>query len=185
MGRNERGLQIRLPPFQHPNLLTDRTQRSGKRIRGLSGGHKLLRFGVFDSFILARLCKRAVNPPWPARHIRMLRCSILIGGLRRRRYLTALGVLASVHGRKPESTLIRGFQQMAQTTANTIPLPSLRARFGSFFAGLGQSFNAYVERRSRIDQIQALDAKSDQELAELGLQRADIPRYVFRDLLYT
>jgi len=74
---------------------------------------------------------------------------------------------------------------MAQTTANTIPLPSLRARFGSFFAGLGQSFNAYVERRSRIDQIQALDAKSDQELAELGLQRADIPRYVFRDLLYT
>lgn len=74
---------------------------------------------------------------------------------------------------------------MAYTTANTQILPShLRVRIDSFFATVGMGFNAYIERRSRMDQIQRLDAKSDAELAEMGLTRDGIPRHVFRDLFY-
>lgn len=53
-----------------------------------------------------------------------------------------------------------------------------------FFASIGQGFNAYLAARSRIDQIERLEAMSDSQLAELGLKREDIPRYVFRDLLH-
>lgn len=55
--------------------------------------------------------------------------------------------------------------------------------FDRFFAGIGQGFNAYIERRSRRDQVERLQAKSDAELAEMGLRRDDIPRYVFRDMI--
>ncbi|WP_274377788.1 hypothetical protein [Pseudooceanicola batsensis] len=41
-----------------------------------------------------------------------------------------------------------------------------------------------MERRSRTDQVQALMAKSDAELARLGITRDGIPAYVFRDLFY-
>ena len=43
---------------------------------------------------------------------------------------------------------------------------------------------AYMERRSRAAEIAALEAKSDAELAELGVKREQIPAYVFRDLFY-
>ncbi|SFP54142.1 hypothetical protein [Tranquillimonas alkanivorans] len=75
---------------------------------------------------------------------------------------------------------------MATATTNTTfrETPSLRQRLDEFFAGIGAGFNAYIERQARFDQIQALEAKSDAELAELGLKREDIPRHVFRDLLW-
>lgn len=60
----------------------------------------------------------------------------------------------------------------------------LRAMLDTFFAGLGQGFNAYLHSRSRMDQIERLNALSDQELAERGLAREDIPRHVFRDIFY-
>ncbi|MGR1580411.1 hypothetical protein ACSSNL_02990 [Thalassobius sp. S69A] len=60
----------------------------------------------------------------------------------------------------------------------------LRERVDAFFASIGQGINAYVQYRSRADQINALEAKSDTELAKLGLKRDDIPRYVFRDMFY-
>ncbi|MBF9042673.1 hypothetical protein HKCCE4037_05005 [Rhodobacterales bacterium HKCCE4037] len=66
----------------------------------------------------------------------------------------------------------------------TEPKSSLRARLDTFFAALGQGFNAYLERETRFDQIRQLDAKTDAELAEMGLKRDDIPRYVYRDLFY-
>lgn len=73
---------------------------------------------------------------------------------------------------------------MAHLSTNAPLSSALRARLDTFFAGLGQGFNAYVESRSRINEINALNEKSDEELAEMGLTRDDIPRHVFRDLLY-
>jgi uncharacterized protein YjiS (DUF1127 family) len=73
---------------------------------------------------------------------------------------------------------------MADITTDSIASGAVRARLDRFFASLGQGFNAYVEARSRRDQIEALEALSDAELAERGLKRNDIPRYVFRDLFY-
>ncbi len=70
---------------------------------------------------------------------------------------------------------------MATTTANGFS-------FSGLFSGMGSSFyNALIrmgEARSRTDQIEALNAKSDAELAELGLRREDIARFVFRDMLH-
>ena len=59
-----------------------------------------------------------------------------------------------------------------------------RHRLDAFFASVGQGFSSYVERRARIDQIERLNAKSDAELAQMGLTRDRIPQYVFRDLLH-
>ena len=72
------------------------------------------------------------------------------------------------------------------TTASTTltKQSGLRAQMDSFFASMGQGFNAYLERRSRTTQIEALNAKSDEELAKLGITRDGIPAYVFRDLFY-
>ena len=46
------------------------------------------------------------------------------------------------------------------------------------------AWEGHARRMSRCDKIAALNAKSDAELAGMGLCRADIPRHVFRDLLY-
>lgn len=62
------------------------------------------------------------------------------------------------------------------------PRSGLRNRLDAFFAGLGQGFNAYLVSASRMRQIEALNAKSDEQLKAMGLQRDDIPRYVFRDI---
>jgi len=59
-----------------------------------------------------------------------------------------------------------------------------RARLDAFFASIGQGFNTYVERRSRVGQIEALNAKSDKELSAMGLKREDIAQHVYRDLFY-
>lgn len=70
------------------------------------------------------------------------------------------------------------------TTAARRPDTAMRKRLDEFFASLGQGFNAYLERRCRTEEIERLNAKSDEELAKMGLNRRDIPRYVFRDMLY-
>lgn len=59
----------------------------------------------------------------------------------------------------------------------------IQRRLDAFFASLGQGFNAYIETMARRDQIEALYAKSDAQLAEMGLKREDIPYHVFRDRL--
>lgn len=53
-----------------------------------------------------------------------------------------------------------------------------------FFEGIGRGLTAFAERSSRMEQIQRLNAKSDAELAAMGLRRQDIARYVFRDVFY-
>jgi len=56
--------------------------------------------------------------------------------------------------------------------------------FKAFLARLGAAFSRYAERQSRADQIAKLDAKSDAELAQLGLTRDGIVHHVFRDKMY-
>ncbi|SEW28991.1 hypothetical protein SAMN05444851_2742 [Aliiroseovarius sediminilitoris] len=60
----------------------------------------------------------------------------------------------------------------------------VRARIASFFASIGQAIIIASESRSRMDQIKALEARSDDELAEMGLKRENIVQHVFRDLCY-
>lgn len=60
----------------------------------------------------------------------------------------------------------------------------LADRLDSFFASLGQGFNAYIERRSRSEEIRRLEAMTDAELAAMGISRERIPHHVFRDLFY-
>lgn len=60
--------------------------------------------------------------------------------------------------------------------------PRLKATLDTFFAGLGQGFNAYLASGPKFEEIERLYALSDEELAEMGLDRDDIPRHVFRDL---
>ena len=55
------------------------------------------------------------------------------------------------------------------------------ARIGFSFA---RGMTAYTVARSRMGEIERLEAKSDAELAEMGLMRDDIYRHVFRDILY-
>ena len=74
--------------------------------------------------------------------------------------------------------------QTTNLTQATDTRARLMARVDAFFATLGQGMNAYMHRKSRMDEIEALHAKSDAELAEIGIPRDDIPRYVFRDTFY-
>jgi uncharacterized protein YjiS (DUF1127 family) len=57
-------------------------------------------------------------------------------------------------------------------------------RTASFFAAIGKGLTAYTYHASRTEQIKALSAKTDEELAEMGLTRDQIPHHVFRDLFY-
>ena len=62
--------------------------------------------------------------------------------------------------------------------------PRMRAQIDRFFASIGQGFNAYLEARSRRDQIERLQVMSDAQLAQLGITRDRIVHYVFRDLIW-
>lgn len=60
----------------------------------------------------------------------------------------------------------------------------LAGRNEGFWAGIATGLNNYMNRKSRVDQVQKLEAKTDEELAAMGLKRDDITRYVFRDMFY-
>lgn len=57
-----------------------------------------------------------------------------------------------------------------------------------FFARLAQrlsaGFEAHARAMSRRAEIERLEAKSDAELAQMGLKREEIARRVFGDLFY-
>ncbi len=61
---------------------------------------------------------------------------------------------------------------------------SLSARANAFFAAFARGMERYIERKSRSAQVQQLEAKSDAELAAMGLKREQIALHVFRDLYY-
>ncbi len=66
----------------------------------------------------------------------------------------------------------------------TTPTTTINDRIDSFFASIGQGFNAYLERRTRRGEIERLNALSDAQLAKLGITRERIPHHVFRDLFW-
>ncbi len=69
------------------------------------------------------------------------------------------------------------------TTQHAATDHGIRARIDAFFASLGMGFNAYLERAGRIDEVRSLQAKSDAELKELGIERDRIVHHVFSDLM--
>lgn len=73
---------------------------------------------------------------------------------------------------------------MATQTLSAPRTAAIREKVDAFFASIGQGMNAYMERRSRMDQITRLEAKTDEELSNLGIKRDRIVQHVFRDLFY-
>ncbi|MET4100659.1 uncharacterized protein YjiS (DUF1127 family) [Roseovarius sp. MBR-78] len=72
---------------------------------------------------------------------------------------------------------------MSNTTTNLSESP-LRGFFARFAAGLERAMERSARVRSRRAQIEALEAKSDAELAQLGIARDQIAYHVFKDLFY-
>jgi len=56
--------------------------------------------------------------------------------------------------------------------------------FRRIFATIGAGFSALLAAQSRQAELARLQAKSDADLAALGLTRDQIPEYVFRDLIH-
>lgn len=72
----------------------------------------------------------------------------------------------------------------APTTNIEFAKTGLSGRIAAFFASIAKGMETYAHHLSRMDQVEALNAKTDAELAALGVSRDEIPRYVFRDLFY-
>lgn len=62
--------------------------------------------------------------------------------------------------------------------------PRIRARLDELTSRMGRSLDNYVDSRSRRAEIEALEAKSDEELARMGLTRDRIVAHVFRDMIW-
>ena len=69
-----------------------------------------------------------------------------------------------------------------QTPINIAFSPPFAAQIDCYFAELGFGVNPGALIRERRDILLWLNAKSDAELAEIGLARDDIPGHVFGDL---
>ncbi|WP_322866402.1 hypothetical protein U5922_009455 [Aquicoccus sp. G2-2] len=73
---------------------------------------------------------------------------------------------------------------MADITSQFSFSESARSGYQRVLASIVRGFGNYARVRSRRDRIEALQAKTDAELATLGIKRDDIISYVFRDLFY-
>lgn len=67
--------------------------------------------------------------------------------------------------------------------------PFMSARTGlaqivTFFKSIGDSILRAGLASSRVHRVEALRAKSDSELADIGIKREDIVHHVFKDLYY-
>ncbi len=61
---------------------------------------------------------------------------------------------------------------------------TIRNPLAAFAAAFVNWMETYADTKSRHAEIEALSAKTDAELAEMGLTRDRIPHHVFRDLYY-
>lgn len=73
---------------------------------------------------------------------------------------------------------------MADITSHSVAYGGFRATLDRVFSSIGESMNTYMETKSRRPQVDALEAKTDEELAQLGIKRENIALHVFRDVLY-
>jgi uncharacterized protein YjiS (DUF1127 family) len=63
-------------------------------------------------------------------------------------------------------------------------IQSAASAVSQVFRSLGRAMVLNSSANRRLKQIEVLQSKSDEELAEMGLKREDIARYVFRDILF-
>ncbi len=74
---------------------------------------------------------------------------------------------------------------MSITSAPFMSARTGLAQLADIFRSIGASIMRATEASSRFHRIEALQAKSDAELASIGIKRDDIVHHVFRDLYYT
>lgn len=67
-----------------------------------------------------------------------------------------------------------------QTAADSSVWPKISA----FFAMVGRAMTMSAAMDARMKRVDALNAKSDEQLAAMNLRREDITAYVFRDLMH-
>lgn len=70
-----------------------------------------------------------------------------------------------------------------QNTAASGLLASARGWLAKMVSGFDTWLENYGRKRGRMDEIEALEALSDEQLAGLGLTRDRIAQYVFRDII--
>lgn len=75
----------------------------------------------------------------------------------------------------PSTPLESGFGRALHTLLNSIV---------GFFASIGTALMVSSSYNARALKVQALQAKSDEELAALNIKRDDIVHHVFQDLYY-
>ena len=73
---------------------------------------------------------------------------------------------------------------MTDITAQFAFSKGWRSGYERLYGSILRGFSAYVDARSRRDRIEALQAKSDADLARIGIRRDQIAYHVFRDLFY-
>jgi uncharacterized protein YjiS (DUF1127 family) len=61
--------------------------------------------------------------------------------------------------------------------------PDWRRDLDLFMATRAPGMNAYMLSRNRLASLARMHAMTDRQLAGMGLTRADIPAFVFEDLL--
>ena len=61
--------------------------------------------------------------------------------------------------------------------------PGWRADLDLYLVERAPGMNGYMLSRARLASVARMSLLSDADLAELGLTRADIPAFVFEDLL--
>ncbi|MCK0101736.1 hypothetical protein ACFFUT_16655 [Pseudohalocynthiibacter aestuariivivens] len=84
-------------------------------------------------------------------------------------------------GRKPNSDRMR----FLMATTQTFTRGSISSSWiGRVFSSIGGAIVSSMEKKSRQQIVQILQAKSDAELAQMGLKRDDIIRHVFSDMFY-
>jgi len=72
---------------------------------------------------------------------------------------------------------------MTSTTTNITAAPH-QGLWARFCAALERSIERSAHVHARRARIEALEAKSDEELARIGIRREDIAYHVFKDLFY-
>ncbi|MFG6562771.1 hypothetical protein ACGYLI_01005 [Sulfitobacter sp. 1A13421] len=79
------------------------------------------------------------------------------------------------------------YQSTAHPAHSVSPLEGLRragAGLRGFFAGIGHGIMMGSTAQRRFEQVQSLQAKSDEDLSAMGIKRDDIVHHVFKDLYY-
>ena len=72
---------------------------------------------------------------------------------------------------------------MASTNYISTPAAGFGASVSAFFSHLGEIMAVALDHNPRLRRLHALQAMSDERLAERGLKREDIVRHVFRDII--